>query len=112
MNTHLFDLHGKTAVVLGGTSGIGRAIALGLAKAGADVIAASRRIREVEQTAGEIESLGRCTLAVPVDVLDRRSLEKLQDEALSVFGRIDILVNCAGITQRTPTLGCTENEWN
>ena len=102
MNTHLFDLHGKTAVVLGGTSGIGRAIALGLAKAGADVIAASRRIREVEQTVGE--TLG-CLHACrpPADVLDRRSLEKLQDEALSVFGRIDILVNCAGITQRTPT---------
>ena len=112
MNTHLFDLHGKTAVVLGGTSGIGRAIAVGLAKAHADVIATSRRIPEVEQTAREIETLGRRTLAVPVDVLDRKSLETPQDEVLGTFGRIDILVNCAGITYRTPTLECTEDEWN
>ena len=112
MDNHIFHLRGKTAVVIGGTSGIGRAIAIGLATAGADVVAASRRIGEVEQTAAEIAALCRRTLAIPVDVLDRQSLETLHDEVLQSFGRIDILVNSAGVTQRTPTLECAEDEWN
>lgn len=112
MDNHVFHLRGKTAAVIGGTSGIGHAIAIGLATAGADVVAASRRIGEVEQTAKEIAALSRRTLAIPVDVLDRRSLEALHDGVLHSFGRIDILVNSAGITQRTPTLECAEDEWN
>jgi NAD(P)-dependent dehydrogenase (short-subunit alcohol dehydrogenase family) len=111
MSQKLLDLCGCVAVVIGGTSGIGRALAIGLAKAGADVVAASRRMQEVEQTAAEIAGLGRRTLALCVDVLHRQSLEALHDEVLKVFGRIDILVNCAGITQRVPTLKCTEDEW-
>lgn len=98
--------------MVGGKSGIGRAIAIGLAKAGADVIVASRRVCEVEQTAAEIAALGRRTLAIPADVLNRKSLETLHSEVLKSFGRTDILVNCAGVTQRTPTLECTEEEWN
>jgi NAD(P)-dependent dehydrogenase (short-subunit alcohol dehydrogenase family) len=109
---NIFNLSGRSAVVVGGTSGIGHAIAIGLAGAGADVIAASRRMHEVEQTAVEIAALGRRTLALSVDVLDRKSLEALHDEVLRAFGRIDILVNSAGITQRIPTLECTEDEWN
>ncbi|HYK36479.1 3-oxoacyl-ACP reductase family protein [Alloacidobacterium sp.] len=112
MNNHLFCLCGKLAVVLGGTSGIGRAIALGLAKAGANVIAASRRISEVEQTAGAIEALGRKTFVLTADVLDRASIEALHAKAIEAFGRVDILVNSAGITRRTPTLECTEEEWS
>jgi len=112
MGQNIFSLRGRSAVVVGGTSGIGRAIAIGLAEADADVVAASRRVSEVEQTATEIAALGRRTLAVPVDVLDRTSLQALHDEVLRTFGRIDILVNCAGITQRKPTLDCAEDEWN
>lgn len=112
MGNSIFNLCGRSAVIVGGTSGIGHAIAIGLAKAGADVIAASRRKREVEETAAEIAALGRRTLTVPVDVLRRESLEALHDEVLGTFGRIDILVNSAGITQRTPTLECTEEEWD
>ncbi len=111
MNNQIFDLCGKTAVVLGGTSGIGRAIALGLANAGADVVAASRLLSEVEETAAEIEATGRRSLAVIADVLDRSSLETLHARTLEAFGRVDILVNSAGITRRTPTLECSEDEW-
>ncbi|HEX3437465.1 MAG TPA: glucose 1-dehydrogenase [Pseudacidobacterium sp.] len=112
MSQGIFDLSGKTAIVLGGTSGIGRAIAIGLAKAGADVVASSRRIKEVRQTTAEIESLGQKSLALTADVLDRRSLQTLHDQILHKFGRTDILVNSAGITHRTPTLECTEDDWN
>ena len=112
MGNHIFHLCGKTAVVIGGTSGIGRAIALGLAGSGADVIAASRRAAEVEQTAAEIAALGRRSLALTADVLDRSSLEALHARVIEAFGRVDILVNSAGITRRTPTLECTEEEWN
>lgn len=112
MDNHIFCLCGKTAVVVGGTSGIGRAIALGLGSAGANVVAASRRRSEVEQTAAEIEALGRKTLAFTVDVLDRASIEALHTKTIEAFGRVDILVNSAGTTRRTPTLECTEEEWN
>lgn len=107
----LFDLSGRCAVVLGGTSGLGKAIALGLARAHADVVAASRRTCAVEQMAAEIENLGRRTLRIPADVRSRASLQKLHDEVLGSWGRIDILVNAAGITFRAPTLECSESSW-
>jgi NAD(P)-dependent dehydrogenase (short-subunit alcohol dehydrogenase family) len=106
------DLSGKSAVVIGGTSGIGRAIALGLAKAGADVAATSRRAELVDQLASEIESLGRKSLRCPSDVSDRTSLEQLLSEACAHFGKVDILVNCAGVIKRAPTLDFSENDWN
>lgn len=112
MDHHAFCLCGKTAVVIGGTSGIGRAIALGLGSAGANVVAASRRLPEVEQTAAEIEGLGRRTLRLTADVLDRASIDALHTKTMETFGRIDILVNSAGITRRTPTLDCSEEEWS
>lgn len=105
-------LEGKTAVVIGGTLGIGRALAVGLAQAGADVVASSRSADAVESTAVEIESLGRSTLRVVSDVGDRASLERLQIETLAVFGKVDILVNSAGTTRRIPTLECSEEQWN
>src|ERR1700728_525322 len=82
----LFDLSGRVAVVTGGTTGLGRAIAMGLAEAGADVIASSRRIAEVEKAAAEIEALGRRSLRVTSDVLSRASLQALHDAVLSAFG--------------------------
>src|ERR1700678_1066467 len=108
----IFDLHGKCAVVIGGTSGIGQAIACGLACAGADVIASSRNFESVEETADRIEALGRKTLRIASDVRDRASLQSLHDQVLSAFGHIDILVNSAGITQRIPTIECSEKLWN
>jgi NAD(P)-dependent dehydrogenase (short-subunit alcohol dehydrogenase family) len=105
------SLDGKLAVVVGGTSGLGRALAVGLAQAGADVVASSRRETEVEATAREIELLGRRTLRICSDVTDRTSLERLRDSCESL-GSVDILVNCAGVTKRTPTLDVTEEEWS
>jgi NAD(P)-dependent dehydrogenase (short-subunit alcohol dehydrogenase family) len=97
--------------VIGGTSGLGKAIALGLAEAGADVVAASRRQEETQQAAGEIEALGRSSLRATVDVRDRSSIELLHKTVLDSFGKIDILVNAAGITFKAPTLECSEEGW-
>jgi NAD(P)-dependent dehydrogenase (short-subunit alcohol dehydrogenase family) len=106
------DLNGRCAVVVGGTSGIGRAIALGFARAGANVIASSRSEESVHETASTIESLGRSTLRQTSDVSDRESLERLLDAAVLQFGAVDILVNAAGITKREPTLDLSEETWN
>ncbi len=106
------DLTGRSAVVIGGTSGIGHAIALGLAQAGADVAPTSRRSELVLQTASEIEALGRRSLRYASDVQDRASLEQLLVSAIQAFGKVDILVNCAGRTKRAPTLDFSEDDWN
>jgi NAD(P)-dependent dehydrogenase (short-subunit alcohol dehydrogenase family) len=111
MNTQLFGLDGKVAVITGGTSGIGRAMSLGLADAGADVIATARRQQQVDETAIEIEARGRKTLRQAADVCDRASLETLLAAALAKFGKVDILINCAGRTKRTPTLVVPEDDW-
>ena len=105
------DLSGRVAVVLGGTSGLGRAMALGLAEAGADVVASSRRAEVVEDTANAIEKKGRRTLRVSSDVTDRRSMEELLDATLQAFGRLDIMLNAAGRTKRTPSLEVAEADW-
>ena len=111
MSTQSFSLEGKVAVVTGGTSGIGRALSLGLADAGADVIASARRQQQVDETAGEIEARGRKTLRQTSDVCDRASIEKLLAVTLEQFGNVDILVNCAGIIKRAATLDFPEEEW-
>jgi NAD(P)-dependent dehydrogenase (short-subunit alcohol dehydrogenase family) len=112
MNPQVFSLEGKVAVVTGGTSGIGLALSLGLADAGADVIATARRQQQVDDTAKEIEARGRKTIRMASDVGDRASMEKLLAAALETFGKVDILVNCAGMIKRTPTLELAETEWN
>ena len=111
MATRILSLEGKTAVVIGGTSGIGRALSLGLADAGADVIASARRQEHVDETAAEIERRGRRTLRLCSDVCSRASLEKLLVASLQHFTKVDILINCAGIIKRTPTLTMQEEEW-
>ena len=111
MKAQLFSLEGKAAVVTGGTSGIGRALSLGLADAGADVIATARRKEQVDDTASEIEARGRQTLRMASDVGDRTSLEELLAATLERFSKVDILVNSAGMIKRTPTLDVTEAEW-
>jgi NAD(P)-dependent dehydrogenase (short-subunit alcohol dehydrogenase family) len=111
MTQNLFNLDGRVAVVVGGTTGLGYAIGLGLAGAGADVICSSRRAEQVESVAAEIEALGRRTLRLPSDVLDRNSLQALHDAVLMEFGKIDILVNAAGITHMAPVLEIDEADW-
>ena len=108
MTQSIFSLDGKCAVVAGGTSGLGRAIALGLAGAGADVVAVSRSGSKVDRIYDEIKALGRGSLRITADVRDRPSLQALHDQVYSCFGRIDILVNSAGTTLRQPTLECSE----
>jgi|SRR5450432_812169 len=105
------ELNGKTAVVIGGTSGIGLAIARGLAEAGADVVPTSRRTDQVDQAASGIEALGRKSMRVTSDVTDRDSLQRLLDAALEAFGKVDILINSAGTLKRAPTLDFPETEW-
>lgn len=105
------SLTGRTAVVIGGTSGIGRALARGLAEAGADVVPSSRRTDMVDAAAAEIEARGRRTLRVPSDVGDRGSLERLLAAAVDAFGKVDIMVNCAGRTKRVRTLEMQESDW-
>lgn len=106
------DLAGKVAVVVGGSSGIGRVLALGLAKGGADVVSSARRSELVNELAGEIEALGRRSLRVTCDVDKRESLENLLKACREAFGKVDILVNAAGITKRAPTLDYPEADWN
>jgi len=107
-----FDLTGRVAVVVGGTSGIGRAIGRGLAAAGADVIPTGRRVDMVDTAAQEIEATGQRSLRISSDVLDRSSLQALLDAAVTTFGKVDILVYAAGRTKRTPFLDVKESEWN
>ena len=107
-----FDLSGRLALVVGGTTGIGRALALGLADAGAHVVATGRRVAMVDEVARDIETRGRRTLRHPCDVADRASLEALREACLDAFGAIDILVCAAGITKRVPTLEMADADWN
>jgi NAD(P)-dependent dehydrogenase (short-subunit alcohol dehydrogenase family) len=106
------DLTGRSAVVIGGGTGIGRAIALGLAQAGADVVPTSRRKDVVDAAAGEIEAVGRRTLRVTSDIANEESLFTVLRAAIDAFGKVDILVNSAGITKRTPTIDVSDREWN
>jgi len=106
------DLSGKSAVVIGGTTGIGHAISLGLAEAGADVAPTSRRRDLVDQTAEEVRTFGRRAIACPSDVLDRTSLDQVLAESIEAFGKVDIMVNCAGRTKRAPTLDFSEEDWD
>jgi len=106
------DLQNKTAVVIGGTSGIGREIAKGLAIAGADVVATGRRAELVRAAADEIKALGRRSLDVPCDVTDDRSLRSLLEQTSATFGDVHILVNSAGRTKKTASLEVSEEEWD
>jgi len=106
------ELNGKTAVVIGGTSGIGRTMALALAKAGANVVPTGRREELAAAAADEVRKLGRRSLAVATDVTDRKSIEALLKTVTGEFGSVEILLNAAGRTKRTPTLDVSETEWN
>ena len=107
-----FDLSNRVAVVVGATSGIGKAIALGLADAGADVVPTGRRRNLVESAAREVESRGRRSMAVTADVTATDSMNALANEVIERFGKVDILVNAAGITVRRATVDVSDKEWN
>jgi len=108
----MFSLKGRRAVVIGGTSGIGRAIALALADASADVVASARSEDAVNATAREIEARGRKTMRETVNILDRSSVDELERRVTEELGPVDILVNSAGMTKRIPTLDCPEELWD
>ena len=108
----IFDLSGRVAVVVGGTSGIGRTLALGLADAGADVVATGRRQELVDEIAAEIEARGRRTLRQTSDVADRQTLEALKDAIVAAFGDLHILVVAAGVIKRVPTRNMDDAEWS
>jgi carbohydrate kinase (thermoresistant glucokinase family) len=112
MGHPLFDLSGKSAVVVGGTSGIGLAMAVGLAEAGANVVASSRRQEQVDDAASLIEGRGRKSLRLTSDVADRATLQRLLDETVKAWGKVDILINCAGKIKRAPTVDFPEDVWN
>src|SRR5882762_3859748 len=109
---NITDLSGRVEVVIGGTSGLGRSIAIGLARSGANVVASGRRKELVDEVCSEIENCGRDTLRQSVDVSKRSSIDALREEVLKRFERVDILVNAAGRTVRTPTSEVEEAEWN
>ena len=106
------DLTGRVAVVIGGTSGIGRTLAVGLAEAGADVIAAGRRENLCEEVAAQITGLGRRSLVHPVNIQERASIDALRDAVVGKFGHVDVLLNAAGQTFRQPTKDVEEARWN
>jgi NAD(P)-dependent dehydrogenase (short-subunit alcohol dehydrogenase family) len=112
MGHPLLDLKNKTAVVIGGTSGIGLALAEGLAQAGANVVPTGRRPEQVSASASAVEALGCRSLAVTCDVTNDASLEQLLQRVNSAFGSVEILVNCAGRTKRMPTLEFPDADWD
>ena len=111
MAASLFDLSGRVAVVTGGTSGIGRTLALGLADAGADVVAVGRREALVHEVAGAIEARGRRTLRLTADVTEQESLERVRDACREQLGGVDVLLCAAGVTKRAATLDMTDADW-
>jgi NAD(P)-dependent dehydrogenase (short-subunit alcohol dehydrogenase family) len=106
------SLDGRVAVVVGGTTGIGRTLALGLADAGADVVATSRRIEQVEETAAAIEARGRRTVRATSDVTNLSSLQAVLAKTVEKLGKVDILVNSAGAIKRVPTLEMEDSTWD
>ncbi len=112
MSSELFNLTGRVAVVMGGTSGIGRLLATSLAEAGADVVASGRRENLVNEVAADIEKAGRKTLRKTTDAASRESIDALRAAVLSELGRVDILLNAAGQIFRKPTVAISEAEWD
>lgn len=107
-----FSLEGRVAVITGGGTGIGRGAALVLAERGADVVLAGRRPDPLESTAKEVDALGRRALAVPTDITGPEACRQLIDTTLQEFGRVDILVNCAGGAETKSIRKWTEDEFD
>ncbi len=107
----LFDLSGKVAVVTGGSGGLGKAAAMGLASFGADVVVTSRRISPLEEVAEEIEKLGRKALPVSCDVVQEESVNAMVEKTIGEFGRLDIMLTSAGIAKRAPAEEMSLEDW-
>ncbi|OLD86969.1 MAG: hypothetical protein AUG55_00765, partial [Candidatus Rokubacteria bacterium 13_1_20CM_4_70_13] len=107
-----FSLEGKTAIVTGGGTGIGRSIAIEFARAGADVALCSRKLEHLEPVAKEITNLGRRTFAVAVDVRQEEQVKGIVERAVSEWGRLDIMVNNAGASFRAKPEEISINGWN
>lgn len=113
MITDLFSLEGKVALVTGASRGIGRAIALGFAEAGADVAVAARTEGDLETLAKEIDTLGRKALVVPTDVRDRDAIQAMFDKTVETFGHLDVVVNNAGGSNfMSPIVGLRPEGWD
>lgn len=112
MNYPTFDLTGKVAVVTGATRGIGKALALGLANAGADVVVVGRTVSACDATAEEIRAMGKKALSIPTDVTDQAAIEAMVEKAVAEFGHIDILMNNAGAAVTKPAEEITMEEWD
>ena len=106
-----FNLAGKVAIVTGASRGLGAGMAIGLAEAGADlvVVASSARLQE---TVDKIKALGRRCLGIQADLIDTKVIPQIIDATLKEYGRIDILINCAGIIRRAPAIEFSEKDWD
>ncbi len=108
------SLDGRVIIITGGGTGLGKAMALTLAGAGADIVLAARRREPLEETAGEVRALGRRALVVPTDVADSAAVNRMVAQTLTEMGRLDILINNAGIVrgeQRKPIWDITDADW-
>jgi len=112
MSMPSFSLEGQVAIITGGGTGIGRGIALAFAKAGADVVVASRKLANLEKVAEEVRSLGRRSLAVPADITNKVDVDNMVQRVMDEFGVIDILVNNAGTIVRASLLEHSEEDWD
>ena len=110
--SYTIDLKGKVAVVTGSSRGLGRVMALALAKAGADIAVTSRNQRSLVETRKQIESLGRKVLCVELDVRQQQSITAMTEKVINRFGRVDILVNNAGMNIRKPAIELKWEEWD
>jgi 2-deoxy-D-gluconate 3-dehydrogenase len=107
-----FNLENKVAVVVGGTGGLGSALSLGLAEAGADVLATSRNAAKVDDVTKKIELLGRKTFSIRTDATNEEDMRLLCNKSLDFYGKVDILVNAVGINIRKTVLEMTYEDWS
>ncbi len=112
MGLEVFSLEGKVAVVTGASRGFGKAIAVGLAEAGADVVLAARTESALKEVAGAIEAIGRKALPVPTDMSSKEAIDDLAAKTIETYGKVDILVNNAGLGDNLPFLKIPEEEWD
>lgn len=112
MSLELFELTNKVAIVTGAGKGIGKAIALGFAEAGANVVAVARTQSDVDEVAAQVRSRGRKALAVSADVREKPAVDRMVTQTLEQFGRVDILVNNAGTYIYQPVVQMSVDEWD